>query len=225
MIEVPRQEVGIIFDLDGTLVGSETTWTKASRQFFDELGHGDQADNINPKLVGLTEADAMNMVIAELGLNIKPEKLSERRLEIVRNLHATESLLFDGVFELLSELEAAGFKTAIGTSSDRSTTEYLVSLHNLRPLFDAVVTASDVEMGKPHPETFLTAADRLCATAENCIVIEDSPRGLEAARAAGMKAIAVKHNGIFSDEELLSKNPIRIIDEIGQLSVEDFLNA
>lgn len=225
MIEVPRQEISIIFDLDGTLVGSEKTWMKASRQFFDELGHGDQADKINPKLVGLTERDAMNLIIDELELHIQPDKLSERRLDIVRNLHATESLLFDGVFDLLSELEAAGFKTAIGTSSDRSTAEYLVSLHNLRPLFDAVVTANDVKMGKPHPETFLTAAKHLCTDAENCIVIEDSPRGLEAARAAGMKAIAVKHDGIFSDEELLSKNPIRIIDEIGQLSVEDFLNA
>jgi HAD superfamily hydrolase (TIGR01509 family) len=224
MIVSQKPKQSIIFDLDGTLVDSEKVWRKAMLQFFDELGiPEEETESVNRQLVGLTEQDAMQKISDTFTIPIAPEKLSERRLEIVGDLHATEAYLFDGVYDLLEALEYAGFKTAVATSSERSLAEYLIAKHNIRSFFDAILAAQDVANGKPHPEIFLAAAERICADPESCIVIEDSPHGLEAAKSAGMKAIAVKHNGIFSDEELLAKNPMRLVNHIGEISIEDFM--
>lgn len=221
-MEIQKPKVSVIFDLDGTLVDSEKTWQKGMHIFMNDLGLGDKTDEINAQLVGLTEADAMKKITDSYDISIHPEKLSEQRLEIVRNLHATDTELFEGAHELLSGLEESNYKTALATATDRALCDYLVSKHNLRNLFDVILSAHDVKRGKPHPEVFLKAAEAMCVDPGECVVVEDSPRGLEAARAAGMKTIAVKHGGIFSDEELLSKNPNRLINHIGELSIEDF---
>ncbi len=221
-MEIQKPKVSVIFDLDGTLVDSEKTWRKAMGIFMEDLGLGDKTDEVNAQLVGLTEKDAMQKLTHLYDIPVHPEKLSEKRLDIVHNLHATDTELFEGVHELLSSLEESNYKTALATATDRALCDYLISKHNLRRLFDVILSAHDVERGKPHPEVFLKAAEAMCVDPSECIVVEDSPRGLEAARGAGMKTIAVKHDGIFSDEELLSKNPNRLVNHIKDLSIEDF---
>lgn len=217
------QKYSIIFDLDGTLVDSEKTWHTAMDVFLHELGFAGKGSEINYQLVGLTEQDSMKKIIDHFKLSQKPEDLIELRLDIVRNLHMRQTEIFTGSKELLIETEREGFKTALATASERSLADLLLAKHGIRSYFDVVLTAQDVKKGKPNPEVFLRAAEVMCVNPEQCIVIEDSPRGLEAARAAGMKSIAVKHDGIFSDEELLSKNPIRLVNGIHELTVDDFL--
>ena len=96
-----------------------------------------------------------------------------------------------GARELVNGLDEEGFRLAIGSSGPIENIEAIAKALGLRERFEAVVGAQDVEKGKPAPDVFLKAADRLGVPPERCVVIEDVPAGVQAALAAGMKCIAV----------------------------------
>ena len=99
--------------------------------------------------------------------------------------------LFPGVRAWLATLQAAGLRQAIASSAPRPNIETILDVTNIAPYFGAAVSGEDVQAGKPDPQVFLLAADRLRTPRERCVVVEDSPYGIEGARRAGMKSVAV----------------------------------
>ena len=96
-----------------------------------------------------------------------------------------------GLIELLTFLKERGIKTALATSTSRQTAEFNLQISDTAKFFDSLVCGNDVKNGKPHPEVFLTAAQRLGAKSENCVAYEDSINGIISAHSAGMTTVMV----------------------------------
>jgi beta-phosphoglucomutase family hydrolase len=100
--------------------------------------------------------------------------------------------LLPGVRRWLARLSAEGWRQAIASAAPLANVEAIVAALEIGPFFDAFVSAEDVQRGKPDPQVFLIAAERLAVAPARCVVVEDAPAGLEAARRAGMHAIGVR---------------------------------
>lgn len=132
---------------------------------------------------------------AWLGAGVGPERVrrigeakEERYRALVRE-HGVEPL--PGVAEWVASLHAAGWRQAIASSAPRLNVEAVAGVLPWTGVMSAVVAAEDVRVGKPDPEVFLTASERLGVDPSRCVVVEDADAGIEAARRAGMRSIAV----------------------------------
>jgi beta-phosphoglucomutase len=106
--------------------------------------------------------------------------------------------LLPGVRGWLERLQAAGWRQAVASSAPRANVETLIEILGIGAFFGALVAAEDVQRGKPDPQVFLTAAERLAVPPARCVVLEDAPAGIEAAHRAGMRAIGIRssHPGL-----------------------------
>ena len=180
----------VIFDWDGVVVDSsnlhERSWEiiAARRALVLPPGHF-------KKGFGMKN----NAIIPALGWATDPAAVDELACEkeqIYRDLvreHGIDPL--PGVRELLCSLQAESLPAAIGSSTERANLDLLLDLMDLRRFFAAIVSGEEVAEGKPDPSIFLLAAERLGHPPGECLVIEDAPVGIEAARRAGMPVLAV----------------------------------
>lgn len=179
----------LIFDFDGLMIDSERVLAEAIieavAQFggtvtFDDLGH----------LFGTTEADdEWDRLLPEwCGRPVSLAQLEEAIVPVV-GPRVDELPLMPGVVELLDAAHAAGWRTAVATGSDRKYVEPRLRRNGVLDRFDVIVTAADVERGKPAPDIYLETARRLGVDPSECVVLEDSKPGCEAATAAGMTVI------------------------------------
>ena len=119
-------------------------------------------------------------------------RLSRRKEALYREITAKAGIeLLPGVKALLENLKNNGVRTAVGSSTQRENIDLIISLTGIGDFFSAFVTAEDVHLGKPHPEVFLKAAEKLSLPTHRAVVIEDAHVGIEAARAGGIKVLAV----------------------------------
>jgi beta-phosphoglucomutase len=121
--------------------------------------------------------------------------IDDRKEAYFREILAQDFPVMDGAVALLDQLRAAGFSLAIGSSAPPENVELSLDGLGRRDAFGAVITAVDVTRGKPDPQVFLLAAERLCVPPALCVVVEDAPAGLAAAHAAGMKCVAMLSTG------------------------------
>ncbi|HXI75256.1 MAG TPA: HAD-IA family hydrolase [Pyrinomonadaceae bacterium] len=130
-----------------------------------------------------------------------------RYREMVRR-HGVE--LLPGVGRWLARLKANGWRQALASSASLLNVDAILGTLNVADFFDAIVSAQDVQTGKPDPEVFLVAAARVSAPPARCVVIEDAPAGLEAARLAGMRTIGVQssHTSLAADVVVRTLNDL-----------------
>jgi beta-phosphoglucomutase len=117
--------------------------------------------------------------------------LIERKESQYRKVFLPHLRLIDGLDFFLKQAKANHTKLAVATAANKPNIDYVLDNLHIRDRFSAVIGADDVTDGKPHPEVFLKAADALGVPPSECMVFEDSPKGIEAARRAGMKAVAI----------------------------------
>ncbi|MFH1544838.1 MAG: HAD family phosphatase, partial [archaeon] len=122
---------------------------------------------------------------------VTPEELLEKKDEFFFPM-LEEVKPIKGSIELLKELKGKGMKTALATSSRKKVADFILKKFNLEKEFNAVVNGEDVIHSKPHPEPFLLAAKKMKVNPEECLVIEDSEKGVIGAKKAGMKCIGLK---------------------------------
>jgi len=207
-----------LFDMDGVLLDSAPwhfqSWMEWARR------HD----------VTLTEEDFQNQ-FGRTNREILPallgRALSEE--EILRHTEEKESLYRDrirgqarplpGLESLIQSLAGAGWRLAVASSGPRANVEFILDELHLRPFFRASTCAEDTRFGKPNPEVFLLAAAKLETPPERCVVVEDSLHGLRAARAAGMKCLAITTT--HSPEELHGAAD-RIIASFEDVTPRDF---
>jgi HAD superfamily hydrolase (TIGR01509 family) len=181
----------VIFDMDGTLVDSEP-FTAVSVEALLEA-EGIEDPELDPTcFFGRTWQAIADELIArhpQLAGRCSPEILDARFLQCWRE---TPPPPIAGALSALAAAKACG-PTALATSSHRSAVDILLAQLDLERWLDVVVSAEDFARSKPDPECFLLAADRLGVAPQACLVFEDSLAGLQAARAAGMQAVAITH--------------------------------
>lgn len=204
---------GALFDLDGVLIDSETTYTR----FWEEI------DRIYPTGIENYAIAIKGTTLPEILKHYEDESV---RTDIVRRVvEFQENLtfnLYDGVEEFLAQLRQNNIRTAIVTSSDNRKMQLLFSqIPQLKELVDVVIDASMVTHSKPNPEGYLKAAEAIGCNPKDCYVFEDSLQGLKAGRESGATAIAL---ATTYPRETLKGKAAKIIDGFVGFSVKDMLS-
>jgi HAD superfamily hydrolase (TIGR01509 family) len=179
----------VLFDMDGLLVDSEPLWYEAECVVMARLGAPwTRADQL--ELTGSSLAEGVAIMLAKVPGPADPELTGRWLVEAVTQLVASRGVaLLPGAAGLLAELAAAGIPRALVTAAQRQIMDSVIAATGLD--FDVTVCGEDVHRSKPHPEPYLKAAQLLGEDPRDCMVLEDSPRGIAAARAAGCPVIAV----------------------------------
>jgi HAD superfamily hydrolase (TIGR01509 family) len=180
----------VIFDMDGLLIDSEPL-AKEAWQAAACLYGGEITTALFDRMLGLRQVECAELVCAELGLSVAAPALCRQRNDLfLDGLHGRLKLM-EGAGELLEELHARGVRRALATSGERRYVNVVVKELHLERAFDVRAVAEDVAHGKPAPDVYLLAARHLSVPPSECLVLEDAPNGIKAAKAAGMSCVAV----------------------------------
>ncbi len=206
----------VLWDLDGTLVDTEPSWMAAEHALAAEHGatwtHQDALS-----VVGKDLRDSGRIIVDRMRLPLTVDEVVQQLMaSVVAALEAGVEVR-PGVAPLLAELGAAGVPCAVVTMSYDAIARSVVRALG-ENLFAAVVTGDAVTHGKPHPEPYLTAADRLGVAPQDCFAIEDSPTGAASADAAGCQVIVVPNM-----VEVTPKPEWTLLDTLAGVSVRDLV--
>jgi beta-phosphoglucomutase len=182
----------IIFDLDGVVVDTErTVWFKSSVELLHLYGMVHEEKKVKPLIMGSKFEVATRILYDYYKINDSFESFLKNRRRLVLKGFAENVMFMDGFKDFYQRLENR--KKAIATSMDDTFLELTLEHLPLRSFFgEHIYTVAQVGgKGKPHPDIFLYAAGKIGEDPGNCIVIEDAPKGITAAKSAGMKAIAL----------------------------------
>ncbi|HEX2171429.1 MAG TPA: HAD family phosphatase [Dehalococcoidia bacterium] len=181
----------MIFDMDGVLVDTEPRHFAALDRVLAAEGHR-LPHEFNHELLGLTLESTWDLVVARLGLT-GPREDYYRRYDLAVLAELARPLdPLPGVTAWLDAVEAVGLPRALASSSPRAWVEATLAALGLADRFAVTVAGDEVTAGKPAPEIFLRTARKLGVPPSACLVIEDSPAGIEAGRRAGMRVLAVR---------------------------------
>jgi HAD superfamily hydrolase (TIGR01509 family) len=179
----------VLFDMDGLLVDSEPLWFEVERAVMARLG-GQWGEADQQALIGGSLDRTVSRLLAKAAAPASREDVARWLVAEMTALILARGLpLQPGAGPLLAALGAAGVPCALVTASSRAIMDAVLAVTGLS--FDVTVCGEDVRRGKPDPEPYLLAAARLGVPAAGCVVLEDSPTGIAAARAAGCPVIAV----------------------------------
>jgi HAD superfamily hydrolase (TIGR01509 family) len=181
----------VLWDMDGLLVDTEPVWTIAEEELAERLG-GSWSDELKAEIAGTRLESAVPTILAWYGVDPTPERVTEsaawllgRMVELFR----AQVKVLPGVIDLLEQLRRAGVPVALVSSSYRVLVDAVLA-HGFGP-FDVTVAGDEVVHGKPHPEPYLLACERLRVRPAQCVVLEDSAAGIASGEAAGCPVLAV----------------------------------
>jgi HAD superfamily hydrolase (TIGR01509 family) len=176
--------------MDGVLIDSEPVAAQAWRTYLSRYGHTLE-ERVYERMVGLRLSDSAKLVAQHYGLPVPPEEVAQARDALFLDLILRDPHPMPGLHRLLEALSGRGLRLAVATSAHQGYAPRLLTALNIRQRFEVIVTGDQVEHGKPAPDIYLHAASRLGLEPRACLVIEDAPQGVAAAKAAGMACVAV----------------------------------
>ncbi len=179
-----------LFDMDGTMVDSMPWHARSWVAFAREVGLPPPDAGFFRRTTGLTGVEVMREFFGERPAAELRARV-ERKEAIYRELFGPAFREVRGFGAFADAARGAGVKVACATAGDADNIAFVLDHLGRRGFFDAVVGAHDVLRGKPHPDLFLLAAQRMGVDPAQCLVFEDAPHGIEAARRAGMRAVAI----------------------------------
>lgn len=180
----------VVFDLDGLMFNTEELYIEVGTRLLQRRGHTFTKELLDA-MMGRPSATAYQVMIQWHNLTDGIDELEQEADVLFDDLLDTRLATMPGLLELLARLEAAGLPKAIATSSRRPFVRRVLGQFELEPRFAFVLTCEDVTHGKPHPEIYQKAAQRLGIEPPRMLVLEDSQAGCEAAAAAEAHVVAV----------------------------------
>lgn len=212
-----RRSCAVLWDVDGVIIDSaeqhRRSWEDLARAhgfpFSDQAfweSFGMRNSESIPLLFGVTDAERI-------------QSLSDQKEAIYRDLLRQEATALPGARELMAALHAAGYRQALGSSAPTANIEAIISLLDLAPLLDGFISGEHVARGKPAPDVFLAGAELVGVAPERCLVFEDAPAGVAAARAGGMRCIAVRRAGQADAPGIDAAD--RVADSLCEVSVAE----
>ena len=213
------QKYAVIFDMDGVLADTGPfhyeSWVKMANEIgktfkksFFEATFGQQSVPITRELVGINVDQ--NLV----------EKWAQLKEQYYREMVKDKIEPLPGVIDLIKNLKSMNFKLAVGSSGPPDNVKLLLSSLKIELFFDTIITAEEIQNGKPSPDVFLLAAQNINVKPQNCLVIEDAPVGVEAANRANMKCIALTTT--HDIDELRSAD--MIVKDLSFVNVNSIIN-
>jgi HAD superfamily hydrolase (TIGR01509 family) len=193
----------MIFDLDGTLVDTEAIHLAAFAKVMKDLGIVVAEEDYWNRLIGYSDRDCFQLMLEEHGRKTDSaavQALIARKTVEYQAMIAGRDLLYSGAADFVRRC-AQRFPLMLATGTLRHEAESILRAVKLRELFVDIIAAEDVDSGKPDPDPFVAALGRLgfllrqrnAIQPEECLAVEDTPAGIEAASSAGMKVLAVCH--------------------------------
>lgn len=183
----------VIFDLDGVIINSESLWDESSRTILEQYGYEYKRSEIKHLCTGKTLFESSKILQEFYNLPVSIEKLALTRKELVMALYTAKLNFIDGFLDFVAILQTKKIPIAVATSSQNDLLEFVKTKLNLPRFFnDHIYSIDKLSMrSKPAPDIFLYAARQLQVPAIRCVVIEDSPYGVEAAKNAKMYCIGL----------------------------------
>jgi beta-phosphoglucomutase len=210
---------GVIFDMDGVLIDSHPAHRNAWRKFLLTVDKTVDDQELDFILEGRRREEILKYFLGDLPATTIDE-YGHRKDQLYEE-NFDEVKLIPGVCAFLEALERAGLRTGIATSASRSRTSGTLSRLHLDQKFADLATGDDVLVGKPDPAVYRLISERLKIPPDRLVVLEDSPCGIQAARAAGMWCIGVATNG--RTEALRLAGAAHVVPDFVNLSVEELL--
>jgi len=216
----------VIFDFDGVITDSEILHLRSFNRVLAQYGIEIPTRDYYKEYLGLTDVDCFNLVAERNQPRLDGQKIKNlvlQKNQIFEELAQTEGRIIEGVRDFLQMLKENDVPMAICSGAVRAEIELILEQARLRHFFTVIVSAEQVKKGKPHPDGFLLTLRKLnnnrqhLIIAEQCVVIEDSHWGLEAAKKAGMHTVAVT-NSYDADELSLAE---KIVTRLDQLTIAD----
>ncbi|CAH9080213.1 unnamed protein product [Cuscuta epithymum] len=216
----------VLFDMDGVLCNSEELSRRAAVDLFAEMGVRATVEDFAP-FTGMGEVNFLGGVANAKGVKgFNPDASKKRFFEIYLEKYAkpNSGINFPGAFELVTQCKSKGLKVAVASSADRIKVDANLAAAGLSlSMFDAIVSADAFENLKPAPDIFLAASKILNVPPSECVVIEDAIAGIQAAKAAKMRCIAVTTT--LAEDTIEAAAPTLIRKEIGNISTDDILSG
>lgn len=212
-----------IFDMDGTMVDSMPFHAKSWGEFTRRHGIAMEVDEVLRRTTGRNGVECMHELFGRQLADDEALKLVAEKEGIYRELFGPVFAEVRGFRRFARQAAQRGLKVAVGTAGDRHNIEFVMARLQMAPPPLAVVGGDEGLPGKPQPAIFLEAARRIGAAAASCIVFEDAPLGIEAARRAGMRAVAVCTT--HSPAELAGSHVVAQVRDYEELLTTDFLES
>ena len=211
--------MGVIFDLDGVLVDSGWAHKQSWYDLAEKEGFS-MTDEFFYSTFGMQNYQIIPMLLGRDASSGEVDRLSDWKERRYREIIEEKLAPSEGTKSLLIDLKNEDFLLAVGSSAPWANLELVLERTDLMYYFDAYVSGEDVTNGKPAPDTFLKAAEKLSLGAESCVVVEDAVQGVEAGKAAGMQVVAVTTTRKRAD---LHRADI-IVDSLAQLQARQFID-
>lgn len=209
---------GFIFDLDGTLLDSMPSWQRQIDDMLIAKGITPPEDLLDrTKTLGLE--NATGMILQEFHLPDDPAVVYQQFQNNMEQLYCTTIPLKPGVRALLEHLQKAGASMVVATATARPLVEKVLQHHQLQDYFQSITTVAEVGIGKHDPRIYLVAAGKLGLLPQDCIVFEDSLKGIRSANQAGFQTVAIYEETNPTEQQALQQEATRYIHDFRNFAV------
>ncbi|MBO0731037.1 MAG: HAD family phosphatase [Acidimicrobiaceae bacterium] len=205
----------VVFDLDGTLIDSEPLWEQVRRRLVVDHG-GHWPEDAQARMMGMRTAEWATYLHDDLDVAVPPAQIADEAIAAMRDLYHQHLPLLPGAVAAVDRL-AERWRLGLASSSPRPLVDTALDLSGLAQRFAAVVSTDEVAAGKPAPDVYRLAVDRLGAEPTRCVAVEDSTNGVRSAVAAGLACIAVPRAQFPVDPATLAK-AAAVLPELGRLT-------
>ena len=214
----------VIFDMDGVIIDSEPMHIKAYNDMFNEVGI-EVSTQLYESFTGQSTINICKRLCNHFNLSESPETLVALKRKYYKRFFESDSdlALIDGVLDIIKEYHENELTLVLGSSASMNGINQIFERFDLNKYFSAKFSGADLKQSKPHPEIFIKAANSTGFKREECMVIEDSTNGIEAAKAAGI--FCVGYDSFHSKNQDYSKADVVIkkFDEINYDKIKTFL--
>lgn len=207
----------VVFDLDGVIIDTEEVWEEVRRAYVAEHGRQFLPDS-QTRMMGMSTGEWSTHLSADVGVPRTPEQVAADVLGRMAERYREALPLIPGSVEAVRRM-AARFPVALASSSARILIDQVLATAGLTDAFRVTLSTEEVPRGKPAPDVYLAAVERLGFLPEVCAAVEDSSNGLRAAGAAGLAVVAVPHGVYPPAADALALAGL-VIDDLADLTVE-----
>lgn len=215
-------DIAVIFDLDGTLIDNNSFHIKAWQEFYKKRNRTLTEEEYKEHFNGKTNTDVLAYVFDQPLSPQENETYTNEKEDLYRIIYEPHIQPVKGLLNLLQQLQNAKIPMAIATSGIKVNIDYMFKHLDIKHFFKEVIYSKDIQKGKPDPEIYFITAQKLHVMPENCVVFEDSVAGIQSAKAAGMKVVAIATT--HTPEELkMADKLIYNYDEISMTDINQLL--
>ena len=207
----------VVFDLDGVIIDSEGVWEEVRRAYVERHGRAFLPDT-QQRMMGMSTAEWSRHLSVDVGVGLPPERVAADVLAEMAERYRASLPLIDGAVAAVRRL-GTRFPLALASSAARVLVDQVLETAGLAGAFRVTLSTEEVPRGKPAPDVYLAAAERLGLDPAVCAAVEESSNGLRSAAAAGLVVVAVPH-GVYPPEPDALAAASLVIDSLDELTVE-----